>query len=413
MQYYRIARTDARYEVVGAYPFSPEIIKKQSRFPYYKFTSRNGKLQQIECYKGQFLQIDDKYFETVQIRYQRTPANPPLPALEIHVFLDANGDPMGKEDGVFAERLTLNNHGQCVRITNLDADNQPMMDGMGIVHYVRTVDTEGRVVSTSFEDARHKRIFDNQGHYEIRSSYNKEGFRITKKNYGPDGSLLEDRSGIAITRWKHDDLGNVIQESYFDKDDKPTLRNGAGPHRVDYTYDDNGNIIKEEYFDSRKDIITDETHNVAEIMRKFDANGNILEVAFADTEGFLTRSSVTGYAAERFTYNERGDITQRTTANERGRPIRDPAIGAATERILYYPDGRTQSRRFFDESDHLVELPLYNAAIILYEYLPNGSTRISFLDRNSIRCEHELFGFSIMEQPGPYGGRLVFFDTQE
>jgi hypothetical protein len=30
-----------------------------------------------------------------------------------------------------------------------------------------------------------------------------------------------------------------------------------------------------------------------------------------------------------------------------------------------------------------------------------------------MRCEHAIFGFSIMEQPGPGGGRLVFFDPQE
>ncbi|PTY02015.1 hypothetical protein DB346_10410 [Verrucomicrobia bacterium LW23] len=411
---YRVARTDGRYEIVGAYPLSPESVTPHSRIRYYKFYyNSEGRLIRIESYKGNALHQDDKYFDAVQIVIQRYTPHAGNPGTEIRYFLDAAGAPMRKDDGVYAEHLTLNEKGHCIRITNLDTNGQPMLDHSGIAHYKRTLDGEGRVVSSHFEDLDGKRCFDNKGHYEIRHAYNEQGQRISKTNTGPNGETQNDTDGIAITRWKYDAQGNVAEETYFDKDNHPAQRNKYGPHRVTYTYDNAGNLTEESCYNTSGAPSTDETHNASTIIHRYDKDGNPTEISFLDTEGFLTRSNETGYASEKLTYNEKGDLTQRTTLEEHGRPVRDPALGAATQKLYYNADRSIASIQYLDETDQLTELPLYNAAIINFEYLKNGSMRTSFLDRYGMRCEHTIFGFSIMEQPGPAGGRLVFFDAQE
>ncbi|MBM3210930.1 hypothetical protein FJZ33_01835, partial [Candidatus Poribacteria bacterium] len=121
------------------------------------------------------------------------------------------------------------------------ADNPiiPRNRGYAIVRW--NYDREGNIIQESYFDDRGNPITPrNRGYATIKWSYHKN-----KKNhesyFGIDGSPKKRKDqDYSIIKMKYDDLGNIVEASYFDINGNPVMHNGYAI--IKWKYDDKSNI---------------------------------------------------------------------------------------------------------------------------------------------------------------------------
>jgi len=250
--------------------------------------------------------------------------------------------------------------------------------------------------------------------YGVVREYGANGLASRKASLGSDHrSVMNDSDGLAIERVTRDRLGNVVETTAFDKNDRPVLVK-QGYYRKRQQYDDNGNVVSESYFgiDGRPVRLKDgdyhevrvryENGNQVELAYfdidgrsvnhadllvhkagiKYDGTGRAVETRFYDTQGNPT-SSVGGQQAAKFSYDRDGNIASLGYFDADGKPVRNLMLGIHRTDWKYDSRGNPISESYFDAAQHPARPKALPAAEGLFNDEAYGKT-LGYDDRGNI-----------------------------
>lgn len=251
---------------------------------------------------------------------------------------------------------------------NKDGDQSTALRGYSQMFF--KYDDSGKLINIGFADDGGSRVTNSDKEYELRLKYDKQSvFPIEIANYGKDGSLMADSTGIAKTTFKFDDKGRVVEVRHYGSDDM--LKDKNSPNLAfdkvitsisagaitRYKYTDNSERIEflgkdeqaegikawsniaafeikytpEGWISSVASFATDDSptplskemfgDNVVKIEISHDAYGNRDTMKFYGKDDNAVTASILGAAEVRYKYDEKRRLTGESYYGTGGDPI--------------------------------------------------------------------------------------------
>ena len=268
-----------------------------------------------------------------------------------------------------------------------------------------TYDEKDNLVKIVFADDSGSRVTNHNNEYELRLTYGKKfGFPSEIANYGKDGSLKVDKSGIAKTTFKFDDKNRVIEVRHFGSDE--SLKDKNNPNLVfdkvinsisagaitRYSYNDNTDRVSKISFlgkDEQAEGIK-AWGNIASVELKYTPEGWISSVA-----SFATDDSPIALAKNYFGDNvvkvemendEYGNLSRMVFYSKDDNVVVASKLGAAECRYKHDEKRRETGKEYFGTGDEKIEIndQGFNYHGVTYEYNDDDEiTLMIFYDKNA------------------------------
>ncbi len=298
------------------------------------------------------------------------------------VFLDADGNPLVRTDGVTRATITWDESGNEIARAYLTADGKPAANSDGSAGARQTVDAHGNVIErvllgpdgkparredgiavwrARFDDAGcqiERNLFGpddrptlhKNGYASFRSKCDERGREIERAYLGLQGEPVRVPEGFSIFRVRFDDRNDEIERAFFGTDDRP-LPNTSGAAIVRTTFDDRRNPVEVASFgvDGRP-VLTKLGH--ASVRRRYDERDHEIEIAYFGPDGARVVAA-DGCAIWRTRYDDRGKETERTCLGVDERPLLS-SDGWSVVRTRRDERGNPFERAYFDAADRPV-----------------------------------------------------------
>jgi len=284
-----------------------------------------------------------------------------------------------------------------------------------------------------------KRVF-NELDYEIETEYFGESKEKVKTIYGinrekyeylngnlskllrynllgelVEGDEIKVLDGAAIIKYENDGRGNLISESFFDKNESPIIStmgyfkvvysynnfdkkisekfNGieeeavndfSGIHEYVYKYNENGLLASQYFFDTELVRIMDKTNQVYIINYKYDLEGRTLNRSFwkNESEKMSRWSGIHEYLNK---YNDQGQVIEQLSLDENGN-LKTESSGGSRSVFEYDNLGQLKNWICFDDSEPVLtnsNAQVSNYHMISYTYdKENKVMLIEYFDAN-------------------------------
>lgn len=241
------------------------------------------------------------------------------------------------------QELTYDDYHQMISVKNYDNNNNPCL----------------------YRDYTHEK------HY----TYDKGN--ITRIDcFDIEGNSCICKEGYATIVYKFDSFGNITEEKYLGKDNKPIYINMCSSIQYEYTkngllseerfydsddslclnvdwwaiakyeYDKNGNCTKISYFDS--DSIPCYTrNNIFSVVERIYDNNNIVEERFFDKDGVLFMNAE-NYAIGRYIYNDKRQLISQKYFDNFDKPSTTTNLIHSVA-LIYDNRGQLLSQEYFDK----------------------------------------------------------------
>jgi len=229
------------------------------------------------------------------------------------------------EQGSHGQRYQRNAAGRIVRVENLDALGERLIERgsvaavrrdytpEGRLHAVHWLNTDGQAIANAqaFASARIERdsqgrireilYLDAHGKLTLRKDwavarvthlFDETGNYIEVRYFGLDDQpILHKDLGAARMTWAYDARGNITEERYFGLDDQPILSKGRGAARRTWAYDARGNNTEQRYFGLDDQPILRKDWDAAKVTYQHDAIGTVIRTRAYDTDDNLVYDS--------------------------------------------------------------------------------------------------------------------------
>jgi len=230
-------------------------------------------------------------------------------------YFGSDDKPSYYREGYSKRLYQYDEKGNQIEIINFGTDDKMCFDNDGVARWTMAYDSKGNITERKFFGPNDSLILFNG--YAIQTYENDaRGNLTTIKNYDVRGKACIDKDGIAITRKKYDDHGNVTEESYFDTEGHPTLFENTA--RIRYKYDELGNQTEVINYGKDGRLCLDKD-KVARFSRKFDNRGNILEESYFGIDG--KPCLYEGTARSAWKYDDKDNEVEETYYGIDGKPI--------------------------------------------------------------------------------------------
>jgi hypothetical protein len=230
-------------------------------------------------------------------------------------------------EGFAIIKIEYDNKGNEAKISYFDATETPLRrikkGNYAYATQIREVDHLRRVVRVAHYDeqgnpTRVEDKLEDGAPPEILYEYDKWG-NISYMAHGDgSGNISSNSSGYAIVRTEYDIRGNLLSESYYDKDDKPCVENGRIVHKVKWAYDKYNRQIEVSYYDINNKPCINKEDDLHKIETLFDMQGNEIETRYYDASVSLRRDD---YAIEKNKYDEQDRLIERAWYDYLDRPF--------------------------------------------------------------------------------------------
>jgi len=253
------------------------------------------------------------------------------------------GELEGDSDGIAITRMKYDSRGNKAEEAHYNTNNELEENYEGVAVKRRVYDSADRLIEEAFynhndelirpEDFNESEMPFGKKAAIVRQKFDEAGNLIETANYDANNELLGDYFGIAITRSSFNDDGLLVQESFWNTEDKPTIGyNGAhltmkfynkkNEHiqSEHYTVDNqlfsvqhftDFQMVKEEFYDGIGKRSTRNGYSVGEFTFQ---NGAVQTQKLFDEQLHLLEYAV-------FTTDEFGSNTTKAYLNEQGQPI--------------------------------------------------------------------------------------------
>ena len=165
--------------------------------------------------------------------------------------------------------------GSMVEMRCLDKNKQlTLMNSMSVAKINFTYDALGHLSSFSFYGIDGKPTFNNEGFAKAVIKNDSTGNKVEVKFFGVDGDLTPIAGGVVIIKFIYDGRGNLIEESSWDKDEKPVYIDGFTKFKI--KYDHLGREIEFGYFNEFDEPVIEEEQNFHKKIIEYSVKGNYI-----------------------------------------------------------------------------------------------------------------------------------------
>jgi len=385
--YYRHIDFSGVHNVKLKYPINPDTTKSGYYFKVV-FDGR-GRIVSIKFPNVGGQGNDPKViYSTLSISYSSR--------REKRLFFDPRGLSVINEKGVYSEIYALNSKGFPKSMANLDNNGKTIEDSLGVSSYVLKTDDRGLITDCLRLNIKGDTIIDNKGYYRTHFIYANGGFIVEQANYEKDGALSEAANGIAIIRYKYDSLGNIIEEYYFDENNRPKgeIENKAAS--LKYFYDGVGRAVECRYFNEFDELVD----NSCPILKiNYDEDGRVIEYDCCGSNQIPIHT---------MKLTSSGASSETRCFDSNGNPAVDSAWGFAAYIVKFDSQENKIEENYLDDKMKPIIPKDYSFASIKYEYnTHNNLTKCSWYDANGVICENDGLSCAILTYDYDYPRGIV------
>ena len=284
---------------------------------------------------------------------------------------------LGEMPAVVAEsagnhvRFEYDAAGRFTRLVHVDRHGSLCpMPGSKVAEQRLVYDAEGRVVRKSNYGANGQLVPDASGVAERCYTYNPQGLLTETRFYDAAGhNVVPPMPGYARERIAYDDKQRPICIEYLDGSGHPMV-NARGECKVEYVYDDaRGEVVRTNYVEGAP---REDRMGVAEQRRHTSSDGSALRISWYDAEGKPTVNPRLGATAVQRDVIQRGRYARFRWCDDTG-TMRGKGRVCAEHVVRYSAQGRPEWECYNAEDG----MPCLNTALgyaeRVCEYTPAGA----------------------------------------
>jgi predicted Ser/Thr protein kinase len=230
-------------------------------------------------------------------------------------FLDADGAPLVRTDGVARATIRRDESGEEIERAFFDTAGKPALNGFGSATIRQKRDALGNLIERAFFDTAGKPAPQRDGYALFRARHDAQGCLVEKSFHGPDDRPVVNKLGFALLRSKCDEQGREIERAHFGVSGEPvSTREGFSSYRA--RYDARGNEIERAFFGTDGQPALN-AGGAAIVRSQYDERGNLIELASFGTDGRPITVKA-GRATVRYRHDERDNEIESATFGEDG-----------------------------------------------------------------------------------------------
>lgn len=188
------------------------------------------------------------------------------------MYFGEDGLPARRSDGTFGTAVSRLEGERCFERAFIDADGNVMEDDKGVARTRCRFDENGNLVETAYYDAAGNRALHADGNHGWRATYDKAGRETSIEYFGEDGERVLIEDGYSRREKEYYKSGRIKMEKLFDADGKPVSVIGWASRK--FEYDAAGNILREIWYAPDGSIaLRDAKNGVAYWESEYDSEG--------------------------------------------------------------------------------------------------------------------------------------------
>ncbi|RDY57896.1 hypothetical protein [Flagellimonas nanhaiensis] len=270
---------------------------------------------------------------------------------EIRTFFDIRNEPMTVSGLVFKEIYNYVD-GERVNLAFFSRNDTPIENDWGIHNYEWKKLSNGRVQEKRFNiDGEQARIRPEFEFYAVQMEYDERGFIKRLYNYGLEGELTNNSTGVAYDELRYNSAGDFEGWSVFDVNGNPVEGNDPMVHRGEHSHNSKGYFVEYKSYDAEGNLMSDRRNS--QINKRFYNDwGDFVQSRYYDLNEEKLTSEERRPAIVDFKINEKGYISEITFLDETAELVdwRPPKM-----RSVYSSDGRLKEISFWDVDYNLVD----------------------------------------------------------
>jgi hypothetical protein len=244
-----------------------------------EYDEESGNLRGTKFFdvNGNITRVNDGYAETKMWDYDDN-GNAGTQA-----YFGPDGKPALHKDGYHKFTSRYNERGNRIEGRFFGLDNQPILSKAGYHVWKARYDARGNKVEDRYFGLDDQPILSKGGYHLWKTSYDARGNPLESVFFDTEERPVADRDSAVhrISRVR-DELGRIVEETYFGMDGKPTLHK-KGYHKFTALYEERGNRIEERYFGLHdRPLLSKAGFHVSKA--SYDVRGNHIVWACFDTE---------------------------------------------------------------------------------------------------------------------------------
>lgn len=294
-------------------------------------------------------------------------------------YIDADSKPTNTTWGLGKKHYTYNDKDLLVKVVYLSYDGHTALDDPeGTAIYELKYDDNGNLINAWYKDGEGNLMYPKrQGYAGVKIRYNDEGEAVEQSMLNIEGKpMWSTQTGCAITKTEYDDNGYISKLSYFDSEDKPSETNGYSTVKIvndacgnpletswldiegkpvtdaiakkENKYDSKGRMIEEAYYDNEdKPFISD--YGTTSIQLAYNDKNQITSFTFKNGTSGTDTGRDDGVGVQKNTYDPRGNLISTTNYAPGGSVLAENSENVAIWQFRY------------DENCNLMECQAFDA----------------------------------------------------
>jgi len=233
-------------------------------------------------------------------------------------FFGVDGKPHATKSGVGRMTASYDQYGRLTLLQYWTTDEKPTVLGDGYSQVSYAYDDHGDEIEKVFRDPSSKPIAKPGDFARLTHAYDNQGRMIRASYFGADGKPVKIEDGYSQVAYEYDSHGYQKSETLLDGDGKQ-VANKSGVARMTWTHDDQGNENELSLFGvDGKPVLGSDRY--ATLRMKYDSHSNRIEQSYFGVQGEPIISKG-GYAKMRMKYDDRGSETEESYLDLNDRPV--------------------------------------------------------------------------------------------
>ena len=213
-------------------------------------------------------------------------------------------------------------------------------------------DERGNAIENSWWDTNDKPATADDGTHKWTKEYNNLDQLVHDVSFGINGEPIASKDGYAEQRYEYDLFGHTTSHKIYDGHGK-AVNGFDGWHNNKMSYNKRGRITSDEYYDKEGKLVDSKEQGYAKSTYAYDANGNNTEIKYYDKSSKCIR-------IEQYKYNKQNRQTERLIKNGNG-TLDDEDLGFSKLVTTYEASGVVPTKReWYSKDNKLLATSTYN-----------------------------------------------------
>ena len=311
-------------------------------------------------------------------------------------YIGADGNITSNSDGMSIREYTYDDKDNWISVTYLNTERNGSHDGNNCSLVKLGYDEFGNRISEMY--------YTLDGEPSIRSDYNVAGFRYEFDNngnrtaqicIGVDGNLAYSNAGFVKMIDKHNEYGFVIERSFLDENDAPTIysKDGETYSTLKIVENETGLPLELSYYDENN-MPMEQADGVFRYVNTFDSIGNHIEQKVFDKDDQPTLANGF-YHGSRSEYDEFNNLIRESYFDVTGEPTTYDG-NISTYHMEYNRQGAVTKMNFLGKDNKpVMGSDLYAGYTVEYDELGNQKI-MQYIDANG-KPTMASYGYSKVE----------------